>query len=181
MLNDPAYEEGEIRLRQVSIFFGDNYVISFHDHKQDIFKPVRDRLQTSGSRLRTFGIDYLVYALIDLVVDRKFPLIETLASQLEVLEDEALGDPTSDTTLGHIHQARRALVTFHRIEWAERETILGDDAAGDAVHHARDAHLSARLLRPFGRGARPARELPRNVQRPDGSLSACRRRTACPR
>ena len=123
VLNDPFYEDGEIRLRQVSIFFGENYVISFHDHKQDIFKPVRDRLQTAGSRLRTFGIDYLVYALIDLVVDRKFPLIEALSSHLEELEDEALGEPTEET-LQHIHEARRAIATFHRIEWAERETVL---------------------------------------------------------
>jgi magnesium transporter len=123
VLNDPVYEEGEIRLRQVSIFYGENYVISFHEHKMDVFKPVRDRLEMSGSRLRTFDIDYLVYALIDLVVDRKFPLIEALANQLEALEDEALGHP-EETTLASIHQARRALVTFHRIEWAERETIL---------------------------------------------------------
>jgi magnesium transporter len=123
VLNDPAYEEGEIRLRQVSIFFGENYVISFHDHKLDVFKPVRERLEMPGSRLRSFGIDYLVYALIDLVVDRKFPLIEALANRLEILEDEALGHP-EETTLASIHQARRALVTFHRIEWAERETIL---------------------------------------------------------
>jgi magnesium transporter len=123
VLNDPSYEGGELQMRQVSIFFGENYVVSFHDHKLDIFKPVRDRVQTAGSRLRMFGIDYLVYALIDLVVDRKFPLIETLASHLEDLEDEALGHPTSDT-LSHIHQARRALVTFHRLQWAERETIL---------------------------------------------------------
>jgi magnesium transporter len=123
VLNDPSYEEGEVKLRQVSIFFGENYVISFHDHKIDIFKPVRDRLQTAGSGLRTFGSDYLLYALVDLVVDRKFPLIEALASHLELLEDEALEHPTK-STLNHIHQARRALVTFHRIEWAERETIL---------------------------------------------------------
>lgn len=123
VLNDPTYEDGELNLRQVSIFFGEDYVISFHDHRQDIFKPVRDRVQASGARLRLFGTDYLVYALIDLVVDRKFPLIETLATHLEALEDEALGHPTNNT-LGHIHAARRALVTFHRIEWAERETIL---------------------------------------------------------
>src|SRR5262249_21814528 len=83
VLDDPFYEDNEIKLRQVSIFFGENYVISFHEHKKDIFKPVRDRLQTAGSRLRTFGIDYLVYALIDLVIDRKFPLIEEHANHLE--------------------------------------------------------------------------------------------------
>ena len=123
VLSDPVYEDGELHSRQVSIFFGENYVISLHDHKMDIFKPVRDRVQIAGSRLRSFGIDYLVYALIDLVVDRKFPLIEALSSHLEELEDEALGHPTQDT-LNHIHQARRALVAFHRIEWAERETVL---------------------------------------------------------
>ena len=123
VLNDPVYEDEALIPRQVSIFFGDNYVISFHDHKQDIFKPVRDRVQTAGSRLRTFGIDYLVYALVDLVVDRKFPLIEALSTHLEELEDEALERPTGDT-LYHIHQARRALVTFHRLQWAERETVL---------------------------------------------------------
>ena len=123
VLNDPVYEDEALIPRQVSIFFGDNYVISFHDHKQDIFKPVRDRVQTAGSRLRTFGIDYLVYALVDLVVDRKFPLIEALSTHLEELEDEALERPTDDT-LYHIHQARRALVTFHRLQWAERETVL---------------------------------------------------------
>ncbi|MFO1082678.1 MAG: magnesium/cobalt transporter CorA [Reyranellaceae bacterium] len=123
VLNDPAYEAEEFLPRQVSIFFGENYVISFHDHKLDIFKPIRDRLQTAGSRLRVFGIDYLVYALIDLVVDRKFPLIEVLSSHLEELEDEALEHPTGDT-LTRIHRARRALVVFHRLQWAERETVL---------------------------------------------------------
>jgi magnesium transporter len=123
VFNDPVYEDGDLHSRQVSIFFGENYVISFHDHKKDIFKPVRDRLQAAGSRLRMFGIDYLVYALIDLVVDRKFPIIEALASHLEELEDEALGNPTGQT-LARIHQSRRALVAFHRIQWAERETVL---------------------------------------------------------
>jgi magnesium transporter len=70
-----------------------------------------------------FGIDYLVYALIDLVIDRKFPLIEALSTHLEELEEEALDHPTKDT-LAHIHQARRSLALFHRIQWAERETVL---------------------------------------------------------
>ena len=39
VLSDPVYEGGELTMRQVSIFFGENYVVSFHDHKQDIFKP----------------------------------------------------------------------------------------------------------------------------------------------
>jgi magnesium transporter len=123
VMNDPAYEGGVLRSRQVSIFFGADYVISFHDHKADIFRPVRERLQTAGSRLRLAAIDYLVYALVDLIVDRKFPTIEGMASHLEELEEEALGHPTRGT-LANIHQARRDLSLFHRIQWAEREAVL---------------------------------------------------------
>jgi magnesium transporter len=123
VLNDPVYVDGEIKPRQVSIFFGENYVISFHDEDEDIFRPVRDRVVRTGSRLRRKGIDYLVYALVDLVVDRKFPVIEKVSANLEELEDEALDRPTT-ATLKRIHKARRALMAFHRIQWAERETVL---------------------------------------------------------
>ncbi|HJQ59697.1 MAG TPA: magnesium/cobalt transporter CorA [Vineibacter sp.] len=123
VLNDPVYVDGEIKPRQVSIFFGDNYVISFHDSDEDVFRAVRERVRRDGSRLRRKGIDYLVYALVDLVVDRKFPVIEKVSARLEALEAEALDRPTQGT-LRQIHQARRALVAFHRIQWAERETVL---------------------------------------------------------
>jgi magnesium transporter len=123
VLNDPDYADGDIVPRQVSIFFGDTYVISFHDQDEDIFQPVRERMLPPGSRLRRRGIDYLVYALVDLVVDRKFPVIEKLSERLDDLEVEALDRP-KPTTLKHIHSARRTLTAFHRIQWAERETVL---------------------------------------------------------
>ena len=124
VLNDPAYEDGELKPRQVSIFFGDNYVISFHDHKPDIFKPVRDRLQTAGSRLRTFGIDYLVYALIDLVVDRKFPLIEALSTPSRGARGR--GARPSDRRTRSTTSTRRGARWWRSIasQWAERETVL---------------------------------------------------------
>lgn len=124
VLNDPVIVDDVFKSRQVSIFFGDNYVISFHDHKEDIFKPVRERIQQDGSRLRQFGTDYLVYALVDLVVDRKFPLLARLSERLEELEDESMESRPTRETAQDIHAARRALVGFHRVQWAERETVL---------------------------------------------------------
>ena len=124
VLNDPTYEDGVLLPRQVSIFFGENYMISFHDHKLDIFKPVRDRLQTAGSRLRTFGIDYLVYALIDLVVDRKFPLIEALSTPSRGTRGRgarAIRRTTRSTT--SIRRGARWSPSTAS-QWAERETVL---------------------------------------------------------
>ncbi len=122
VLNDPAWNGGELKQRQVSIFFGHNYVISFHDHADDIFALVRERMQQAGARLRTREVDYLVYALIDLVIDRKFPLLQRFSDSVEVLEDEALEQPTRQT-LKQIHELRRSLYSFHRIQWAEREAV----------------------------------------------------------
>jgi magnesium transporter len=122
VLNDPAWDGSELKPRQVSIFFGHNYVISFHDHADDIFALVRERMQQAGARLRTREVDYLVYALIDLVVDRKFPLLQRFSDSVEALEDEALEQPTK-ATLKEIHELRRSLYGFHRIQWAEREAV----------------------------------------------------------
>ena len=83
VLNDPAYEDGELHRARSASSSARTTSSPSTTTSMDIFKPVRDRVQTAGSRLRMFGIDYLVYALIDLVVDRKFPLIEALASHLE--------------------------------------------------------------------------------------------------
>jgi magnesium transporter len=123
VLNDPAIVDDTLKSRQVSIFFGDNYVISFHEHKEDIFKPVRERIQQDGSRLRQFGTDYLLYALVDLVVDRKFPLLSHISERLEELEEQSM-EKANRETAQCIHSTRRALVGFHRIQWAERETVL---------------------------------------------------------
>jgi magnesium transporter len=123
VLNDPSFVDGELRSRQVSIFFGRDFVISFHDHLDDLFRPVRERLQNPEARLRAFGTDYLVYALLDLVVDRKFPLLAEVSARVEELEEEALDRPTRET-LRRVHSARRGLVALHRVQWAEREAVL---------------------------------------------------------
>ena len=122
VMNDPGWVDGRLRSRQVSIFFGANHVISFHDHEEDIFAPIRERLQQAGARLRTRRIDYLVYALVDLVIDRKFPLLQQFSDSVEKLEDETL-DGATPQTLRQIHDLRRSLYTFHSVQWAEREMV----------------------------------------------------------
>jgi magnesium transporter len=123
VLSDPRIEGGELKVRQVSIFFGVDYAISFHDADEDIFRAVRERIQSASSRLRKNGIDYLVYALADLVVDRKFPVVAKLGDTVEELEDEVLERPTRET-LKRIHETRRALISAHKVAWAEREAVL---------------------------------------------------------
>ncbi len=117
---------------QVSFFLGQNFVISIQeDGAEDLFEPIHRRLRQPGSRLRTKESDYLLYALIDVVVDLKFPLLERIGERIETLDDELLDKPSRDL-VGQIHELKRDLLVIRRFCWPEREVIgwlLRDDAS----------------------------------------------------
>jgi len=108
-------------IEQVSLFFGNNYVISFYNGEKDPFDPVRNRLR-SGGRLRSRGADYLLYTLLDVVIDQGFPVLEALGEWIEDLEDELLGAP-SKQTLAQIHELKRDMLLLRRTLWPQREVI----------------------------------------------------------
>ncbi len=69
-------ETMSILSEQVSIVFGDGYVLTFLEDPGDVFDPVRERLRTGMGRIRKMGADYLAYSLIDVIVDRYFIVLE---------------------------------------------------------------------------------------------------------
>jgi magnesium transporter len=104
---------GELRTEQLSVFLGDNYVLTFQERPGDGFERIRERIRNGRGKVRQAGADYLTYALLDSVVDGFFPVLEAYDEQLEALEDRALGGPTSDL-MEDIHQAKRELITLRR-------------------------------------------------------------------
>ena len=90
-----SHHEGEeaIEAEQVSLVLGSNFVISFQERKGDVFDVVRDRIRNGKGRVRTMGADYLLYSLMDAIVDGYFQTCEELGEEVEDLEDELLGDP----------------------------------------------------------------------------------------
>lgn len=75
-----------IKASQTSIFFGQNFVLSFHDTKENIFKPVKERLRKSIWKIRSSKADYLFYALIDLLIDQYYEVLEKIGDYFEELE-----------------------------------------------------------------------------------------------
>lgn len=116
---------------QVSVFMGPNYLISFHNGARDPFDPLRKRLQKRSGRIRTLGADYLLYGILDLVIDHGFPVLEGLGERIETLEDELLDAPVR-STLGEIHRLRRELLVMRRMLWPHRDVVnylqRGDNA-----------------------------------------------------
>jgi magnesium transporter len=122
ILSLPAYDGESVDVAQISIFAGENYIVCFCPLETDPFEPVRKRLRAPGNRIRARGSDYLLYALVDLIIDAAFPLLERFSHSLEDLEDELLEKPDAET-LGAIHALRRDLVLLRRVLWPHREVI----------------------------------------------------------
>lgn len=112
----------ELTLDQVSLFIGNNYVISFHPGSNDLFEPIRTRLRDHVGRIRSHGSDYLTYTLIDMVIDKGYPVLEWLGDEIEQLEDELLEMPTNNS-LRKLHQLKRTLIILRRMLWPQRDVL----------------------------------------------------------
>jgi magnesium transporter len=131
---------------QVSFVLGPYYLLSVQEEAEhDCFGPVRDRVRSSKGQIRKMGADYLLYALIDAIIDGFFPVLEEYGEQLELLEDEVVANPT-DKTLEKIHYMKRELLTLRRAIWPQRDAINalirdGSDLVSDEVRvYLRDCY-----------------------------------------
>jgi len=124
----------DIVVEQVSLVLGQNFVLSFQENGTDVFKPVRDRLRGGKGRLRQSGADYLLYTLVDAIVDQYFVVLEVLGEKIEALQDLVVEEVAE-----HAGHAAEAAV---EADTARRDLTLVSD-------HAADRH--AVPLVPIGR------------------------------
>lgn len=119
----PRHVDGSVVHEQVSIFAGPDYLICFSTTAADPFEPLRKRMRPpSSSRLRSQGIDYLLYGIVDFVIDAGFPVLEEFGLEIEELEELLLASPGRDA-LSRIHQVRRELLLLRRMLWPQREVV----------------------------------------------------------
>ena len=111
-----------IRVEQVSLILGKNYVISFQEREGDVFSFIRERIRNNIGRIRKLGADYLVYSLIDAIVDNYFTIIERLDEKIENLEDKIIIQP-NPSNVQAIHKLKRDLIFLRKSVWPLREVI----------------------------------------------------------
>jgi magnesium transporter len=114
--------EGGLDTEQVSLFIGKNYLLTLQERYGDCFDPVRKRIQTGKGLIRKAGPDYLGYALIDVIIDHYYPLLEEFGEHLERLEDDVVAKPGSET-LHQIYKVKRELLTLRRAIWPQRDMV----------------------------------------------------------
>ncbi len=108
---------------QVSIFLGQDFVVTIQeDANEDVFELVRERLRQGRGFARKHGADYLVYALLDAMVDHSYPVLETIGEGLEAIEDE-IEDRPLKSHLSALQEYKRMLLQLRRAAWPNREIL----------------------------------------------------------
>lgn len=112
-------------VEQVSFFLGRNFVLSFQERDGDCLNPVRDRIRKkSGGLEKLRHADYLLYALIDAVVDGYYPVLERFGDMIEGLEDTVIRAP-GEHCIEESHEIKRSLQHLRHSLWPMREVITG--------------------------------------------------------
>jgi magnesium transporter len=107
-------ENKTVETEQISLVLGKNFVITFQeDASRDAFDPVRAKLRIAKSQVRQRSVDYLLYALLDLIVDNYFLVMERLGDQIEIVEEEVIRR-SNTRSLARINQLRKELIVLKR-------------------------------------------------------------------
>ncbi len=112
----------EVTYEQLSIVMGKNYVLTFQEKEGDVFNNIRERIKGNKGRLRKSGADYLVYSLLDAVVDNYFPALEKIGDLVEEIEERLSDEPEQDV-LSDIYRLKREVLFLRKSIWPIREVV----------------------------------------------------------
>jgi magnesium transporter len=107
-------DEGELVIGEVDVFVGKNYVLSVRNRTRHGFQDVRARCEREPQLLKN-GAGFVLYALADNIVDRYFPILEALGTEIEQIEDRIFDKHSlsaSRAIIEDLYSLKRRLVTL---------------------------------------------------------------------
>ncbi len=102
---------GELMVGELYVFVGANFVLSVRNRSGQEFKAVRARCEREPKMLAK-GPGYVLYALMDAVVDRYFPLIEGFEHELETMEDRIFTKGAARSNIRRLYRLKRKLTVL---------------------------------------------------------------------
>ena len=101
----------ELRLGEVDIFVGRNYVLSVRQHSEQGFLGVRARAEREPELLKN-GSGYVLYALMDAIVDRYFPVLDAVETELEAVEHQLFSAKDPRSNIESLYYVKQKLTTL---------------------------------------------------------------------
>lgn len=137
-------EENGLENEQMSFILMSNVLFTFQESDEDLLTPVRNRLKGGRGNIRTAGSSYIMYAIMDVIIDQYFVILNAWGDDLDRVEDELLDKP--DRSLMYtIQEIKRNLINIRRVAWPERDKL------NDIIRS--DSPLIAESTKPFVRDA----------------------------
>ncbi|MBL7964836.1 MAG: magnesium/cobalt transporter CorA [Flavobacteriales bacterium] len=113
-------ETGALETEQVSLVLGRGYLVTFQEKPGDVLGPIRERLRHNLGRVRKAGADYLLYALLDVIVDHYFTIVEEVGGRIEAIERKVSVNPGNEDLLT-LQELRSLLISINRYVMPTRE------------------------------------------------------------
>lgn len=111
-----------LRSEQISFTLGENFLISFQEKPADHFTEVRDRISKAKGRIRSKGNDYLLYKLLEAIIDSYFDEVEAITDKNEIL-DKQIAESQSQELFQKIEKQKRRLIKLRKIVFPVRELL----------------------------------------------------------
>ncbi|MGA1858395.1 magnesium/cobalt transporter CorA [Azospirillum sp. 11R-A] len=113
VLRTARLEKGELVLGETHVFAGRGYVVTVRHGASTSYSPVRARAE-SAPHLLKHGEDFIVYTIMDYVVDCYFPVLDQMGATVDELDAMLIARPPSTGEIERIHQLRRDLERLRR-------------------------------------------------------------------
>ncbi|MBG0798758.1 magnesium/cobalt transporter CorA [Methylocystis sp. L43] len=101
--------DGRIAFGETHIFIGAGYVVSVRHGASSSYAHVRERCEARAERLSE-GEDFIVYAILDFIVDNYFPVLDAINDQVEDIEDHVLATTMGKPEIEQLYSLRRDLL-----------------------------------------------------------------------
>lgn len=115
-------DNDSIDYEQISFVLGPNYLLSFQEKEGDLFDGFRERIRLDQGKVRKKQSDYLLYRLIDIIVDNYYNVLDRIGDLIEETEDKAYEDP-SYKTFNEIQSLKKELIFLRKALYPLREAL----------------------------------------------------------
>ncbi len=102
-----------LNIEQISFILCGNTLLTFQEDEDDVFNVLRTRIRENIGRIRKLGADYLMYRLLDSIIDGYLIVIDSIEDRIEVLEDKLIFR-VEEISIETIHNLRKEVVSFRR-------------------------------------------------------------------
>jgi magnesium transporter len=115
-------DDSGIEYEQISFVLGKNYLISFQEKEGDFFDGFRDRIKQDLGKVRKKQADYLMYRLIDIIIENYYSVLDKIGDIVEEIEENVYEKPTNKT-FNRIQKLKKELIYLRKAVYPLRDAL----------------------------------------------------------